>query len=67
MKAIVTKEFAGVKDGEIYPRTWKAGDEIEGDLARVAIAEGWAESATKAAPKSEPEEADKPRKKPGKK
>lgn len=43
MKAIVTKAFPGVKDGEVYPVDFKPGDEVEGDLGRVAVAEGWAE------------------------
>ena len=42
MKATVTQEFDGAKDGAIYPTRLKPGDVIEGDLARVAVAETWA-------------------------
>ncbi len=42
MKAIVTAEFDGARDGAIYPTKFKPGDVIEGDLARVAVAEKWA-------------------------
>lgn len=43
MKATVIKEFDGAKDGTIYPVKWKPGDVVEGDLARVAIENKWAE------------------------
>lgn len=42
MKATVTQEFDGAKDGAIYPTRLKPGDVIEGDLARVAVAQKWA-------------------------
>ncbi|MBX9943487.1 MAG: hypothetical protein K2Y40_05355 [Reyranella sp.] len=42
MKATVIEEFDGAKDGAIYPTKFKPGDVIEGDLARVAVAEKWA-------------------------
>lgn len=42
MRAKVTKSFPGVKDGEVYPKIQNEGDIIEGDLARVAVAEKWA-------------------------
>lgn len=42
MKATVTKEFDGAKDGTIYPMKFKPGDVVEGDLARVAIENKWA-------------------------
>jgi hypothetical protein len=41
--AKVTKQFFGVPDGEVYPRGFVDGDEVVGDLAKVAIEEGWAE------------------------
>lgn len=44
MKAKVVKPFAGVRDGELYPRRFEVADVVEGDLARVAIGEGWAET-----------------------
>jgi len=42
--AKVIKAFKGQLDGEPYPRDWRPGDEIPDgtDLARVAVAEGWA-------------------------
>lgn len=42
MKATVTQEFDGAKDGAIYPTKFKPGDVVEGDLARVAVAQKWA-------------------------
>lgn len=42
LKAVVIKSFSGARDGEFYPRQLSIGDEIEGDLARVAIAAGLA-------------------------
>lgn len=40
--AIVTVPFSGVPDGQHYPIPFAVGDRVEGDLARVALAEGWA-------------------------
>lgn len=40
--ARVIQAFKGVPDGESYTRTFKPGDEVTGDLARVAVLEGWA-------------------------
>jgi hypothetical protein len=56
--ATVIKAFNGVEDGNVYPRLFEVGDEVEGDLARVAIEEGWAaeglvEAAKKTAEKVE--------------
>lgn len=42
MKATVIEEFDGAKDGAIYPTKFKPGDVVEGDLARVAVAQKWA-------------------------
>lgn len=53
MKARVTKPFVGAPDGALYPRLFEVSELVEGDLARVAITERWAE-AVDAAP-SEPE------------
>lgn len=53
MKARVTKQFAGARDGEIYPKTFQPGDEIEGALAVVGVEQKWAEE-TKDAPAPEP-------------
>lgn len=39
------KPFNGARDGQAYPTAFKPGDIVEGDLARVALAEGWAEKA----------------------
>jgi hypothetical protein len=44
MKARVVKPFEGVRDGDLYPRHFEVADVVQGDLARVAIAEGWAET-----------------------
>ena len=54
MEAVVTVPFTGAPDGEIYPRGFNVGDKVSGDLARVAVEEGWAavegkKAATKAA------------------
>lgn len=40
--AKVIKAFAGVPDGEVYPRDFAPGDMVHGDLAAVAVREGWA-------------------------
>jgi hypothetical protein len=51
MKAKVTKEFRGCPDGEVHPCDFAKGDVISGDLAAVAVAEGWAtKDGGKAAP-----------------
>lgn len=42
MKAIVTVEFMGVADGDIYPRRFTVGEPVTGDIAAVALNEGWA-------------------------
>ena len=41
-RAIVKMPFKGAPDGEIHPRDFAVGDEVEGDLALVAIREKWA-------------------------
>lgn len=48
MKA--TKEFKGVKDGEIYPTEFKPGDEIPPELEAAALELGVTD-AKKEAPK----------------
>jgi hypothetical protein len=40
--ATVKTAFLGVPDGEIYPKAFEPGDEVTGDLAAVAVREGWA-------------------------
>jgi hypothetical protein len=50
MKAVVTRPFDGAVDGTIYPRRFAVGDVVEGDLARVAVAEKWAAEDEGAAP-----------------
>lgn len=42
MKAKVTKEFRGAKDGEHHPTLFKVGDTVEGKLAEVAVEQKWA-------------------------
>ncbi len=41
--AKVIQAFLGVPDGEIMPKEFNPGDEVAGDLASVALREGWAE------------------------
>jgi hypothetical protein len=36
------KEFEGVRDGEVHPRTIKRGTKLTGDLAATAVAHGLA-------------------------
>lgn len=40
--ARVIKEFWGCADGEPQPRLFKVGDTVAGNLAAVALREGWA-------------------------
>ena len=40
--AVVVAEFTGVPDGLVYPRVFAPGDTVDGALADVAVAEGWA-------------------------
>lgn len=54
-KVIVTRSFNGAPDGQIYPRAFKEGDEVSGDLARVALAEGWAEAREEVVVAAEPQ------------
>ena len=42
MQAVVTTPFDGAPDGSIYPKHFTVGAVVEGDLARVAIEQGWA-------------------------
>jgi hypothetical protein len=42
MKAIVEIPFRGVPDGEHRARDLELGEVIEGDLAKVALEQGWA-------------------------
>ncbi len=41
-RAIVTEPFRGAPDGQIHPRIFEIGEKIDGDLATVAIQQGWA-------------------------
>ncbi len=47
--ATVTRAFFGVPDGLVYPREFAPGDAVLGDLAEIAVREGWA---TREPPKS---------------
>lgn len=40
MKAILTEDARGVPDGEVYPRRFKKGDEVTGDLAEAFLSAG---------------------------
>jgi hypothetical protein len=42
MKAICKIPFRGVPDGEHQVRSFNVGDELEGELAEVAVINGWA-------------------------
>lgn len=42
MKAIVIKPFRGLPDRETTVRDFVDGDTVTGDLAAVAVREGWA-------------------------
>lgn len=42
MKIICSVPFRGVPDGESHVRSFNVGDALAGDLAAVALAEGWA-------------------------
>ena len=46
MKAIVKKPFAGKPDESAETRQFAVGDDVTGDLAEVAMREGWAEEVT---------------------
>lgn len=45
--AKVTKAFPGKPDGATAVRTIEVGEEIHGDLARVAVENGWAKESGK--------------------
>jgi hypothetical protein len=42
MKIIVKHPFRGVPDGEYHARDYQVGDELTGELADVALLNGWA-------------------------
>ena len=54
MKAKVVKAFMGAPDGALHPRQFEVLELVEGDLARVAVAEGWAEALDVASTEQEP-------------
>lgn len=69
-RAKTIKPFPGVPDGQVMPKEFAEGDEVTGDLAAVAVREGWAEPlegfdpVEPVAPAEEPPPADsKPRNK----
>lgn len=43
-RAVALRAFEAVADGEIYPRSFVAGDRLTGALADDAIRYGWAEA-----------------------
>ena len=65
MQAKVTVAFSGVPDGEVHPRKFEPGDTVDGELAGIALDQGWAEpikGATRgAAPEPDPEPEDEQR------
>lgn len=52
MKATALKDFPGVPDGKVHPQEIKAGDEISGELARIAVAGGLAKAIVEPSGKS---------------
>lgn len=42
MQARVVQPFSGAPDVEVYARQFVEGDIVQGDLAAVAVREGWA-------------------------
>ena len=54
MKARVIKVFVGAPDGALHPRQFEVSELVEGDLARVAVAEEWAEALGAAPTEQEP-------------
>ncbi|MBA5779491.1 hypothetical protein H2509_20365 [Stappia sp. F7233] len=48
MKAEVTAEFMGAADHDPKTRKFVVGEIVSGDLASVAVAEGWAVSVNRA-------------------
>lgn len=52
LRAKVIKLFPGVPTGQVLARPIEVGEEIDGDLARVAIDNGWAEELREAAPEA---------------
>ncbi len=58
MRARVTKAFPGVEDGQVHPRPIEIGETISGDLAREAVAGGFAEPVDEAKEAAELAEAD---------
>lgn len=56
MKATVTQEFTGRADEDVVARRFGVGETVTGDLAAVAVREGWAkaETAAEAAPAARP-------------
>jgi hypothetical protein len=47
MDAKVTKAFDGVPDGQVMTRRFAIGETVSGDLARVAVENGWAKTPSK--------------------
>ena len=47
-QAKMIKTIRAVPDGEVYPREYKPGETITGEIARVAVDHGWAVVETKA-------------------
>jgi hypothetical protein len=57
VRAKTVTAFDGVPDGLVIPKHFNEGDEVEGDLAAVAIREGWAVSLNAPATPKPPEPA----------
>ncbi len=61
MKAKVTVAFDGVEDGYIIPRRFEIGEEITGDIAKVAVTEKWAKKVKEREPKAAEDPVDSTR------
>jgi hypothetical protein len=48
--AKVVQPFDGVPDGQVHPRRFNVGDDVVGELAKVALAENWAVADEQEAP-----------------
>jgi hypothetical protein len=52
--AVVKKAFDGVPDGEVMPRRFEVGEVVKGELAVIAVREGWAAKPKAKAPDAPP-------------
>jgi hypothetical protein len=62
VRVVVTHEFVGVLDGQVYGRPILVGEVLTGDLAQLALREGWAKMAEAANPAPKPAKPPRPAK-----